>query len=331
MWPVLALLCLLLLLVLLTRRTVTEGFAETIFVSIGSYRDEECLRTVRDAFAKADTPSRVHVGVCEQNKEEAEACGAVGAHGGQVRTITLDYTAAKGPTFARHLCNTLYEGEDYLLQIDSHTRFVQGWDSRLIAMLQQCPAAKPVLTHYPLSYEPASDDLPSEMLTHVPVMCRSKWNGDGLPTFEAVMQPVATAGLRRVPFMAGGMLFASGRVFQEVALDPGLDYLFQAEEALLSARLYTHGWDLFTPSENVVLHFYERKGGPRFWDDITGYREKQLQTLQRVKSLLALEAPDLSLADPYGMGRERTLAQWWGFSGLDPVGKTSSSAAVFCP
>lgn len=327
---------LLLLLVISLASRVTEGFTDmsstqTIYINVGSYRDSECRSTVSDAFAKAEHPSRVFVGICQQNKLDSEDCTVLPhVDASHVRVLTLEYNQAKGPTYARYLSNTLYKGEDYVLQIDSHTRFVQGWDSKLVRMLSSCPSAKAVLTHYPHAYDRASADAPSDLDSQVPVMCRSKWNADGLPTFEAVMKPIKTAGLRQVPFVAGGMIFGPGGLFKEVALDPGLDFLFQGEEVLLSARMFTHGWDLFTPSENVVLHHYERKDGPRFWQDLQGYRDRQLQSLRRVKQLMGLEVPDLSLTDKYGMGRVRTLAQWWSFCRLDPAARTSASYDHFC-
>ena len=38
----------------------------SIFVSVASYRDPEAPHTIRSLFAQAESPSRVHVGVCFQ-------------------------------------------------------------------------------------------------------------------------------------------------------------------------------------------------------------------------------------------------------------------------
>lgn len=321
---------LLLLWVLMVAPARQEGFAAvtpTIFVSVGSYRDRECLATVRDAFAKASNPRRVFVGICQQNKEAVESCTAgLDANMSQVRLMNLQHTQAKGPTYARYLCSTMWGGEDYFLQIDSHTRFAQGWDQTLIDMLARCPSRKAVLTHYPHAYDVSAEDMSSL----VPVMCKGKWNSEGIPTFEAVMLPIAKAGLRRVPFCAGGMMFGHSSMLTDVPMDPTLDFLFVGEEILMSARLFTHGYDLVTPDRNVITHHYERSEGPRFWDDLKGYRHKQLQSVQRVKQLLGIAAPDISSTDAYGMGTARSLDMFWKFSELDPVTKTTKSAARFC-
>lgn len=321
------LMVMLILLLAIDRQGKKEGFGETIYLSIAAYRDRECLATVRDAFEKADEAGRVFVGICEQNKEAAESCtDGLDVDMSHVRSMRLDYTEAKGPTYARYLCANMYQQEDYFLQIDSHTRFVKGWDSKLIAMLAKCPSQKAVLTHYPHAYDVDS----SEIKELVPVMCKSKWNEDGLPTFEAVLQPIHKAGLRQVPFCAGGLLFGRGSMITEVPMDPTLDFLFAGEEILLSARLYTHGFDCFTPDENVMMHHYERHEGPRFWQDLSDYRSKQLKAIHRAKCLLGLATPDISLVDPYGMGQVRSLTQWWQFSGLNPHTHTSTSDGQFC-
>lgn len=308
-------------------QTSVEGFDETIFLSVAAFRDAECLATVQDAFAKATRPDRVFVGICQQNKEIGEDCvqGLDAKYAKQIRSIDLKHTEAKGPTWARYLCSTLYNNEDYFLQIDSHTSFVDGWDDKLITDLKKCPSAKSILTHYPHAHDANS----STMQNQLPVMCRSRWTDDGLPTFEAVMQPIKDSALRRVPFVAGGMVFAPGSLIRQVPFDDGLDFLFAGEEILLSARFFTHGWDVFTPSQNVVKHHYERKNSPKFWTDISGYRNKQLVSVERVKRLLGLLLPPI-MHDRYGMGSVRSLQEFWDFSGLDPEKKSSKSGELFC-
>ena len=42
-----------------------------------------------------------------------------------------------------------YRGEQYYLQIDSHCEFVSAWDEKLIKMVEDAPAEKPVISTYP--------------------------------------------------------------------------------------------------------------------------------------------------------------------------------------
>jgi hypothetical protein len=80
-------------------------------------------------FKKAANPRRVFVGAVQQLLEFKEACWHTGQPwAGQIRTITVPFSEARGPTHARHLAATLYRNEDYFMQIDSHTTFIQVSD-----------------------------------------------------------------------------------------------------------------------------------------------------------------------------------------------------------
>ena len=299
----------------------------TIFVSVASYRDAQCAATVRDLFDKADVPARVFVGLCEQNSgdaaDAAEACVPL-ALPKNVRRVSIAHTEAKGPTYARYLCSTLYQGETWYMQIDSHTKLVKGWDSLAIANVKKCPSSTAILTHYPRMMEELDGEHKG-----VPVLCRSKFDGQGVPTFESIiMDPRADGTPRPVPFVSGGFVFMPGQAVRDAPFDPALPYLFQGEEILHSARLWTSGYDFFTPLDNIVFHQYERDA-PRFWNDIPDYHVAQGQTLTKVRRLLGLQKPGMA-AYPHGMGTARTLEAYWKFAGVDVLKKTSVSESKFC-
>ena len=295
-------------------------------MSVASYRDSECSATIRNLFDQADRPARVFVGVCEQNEATAadEAC-VPAALPKNVRRVSIPHLEAKGPTYARYLCSTLYQGETWYVQIDSHTRFVKGWDTKAIKSAEACPSKKPILTHYPRRTE----EFGSEE-TGVPVLCRSKFDGQGVVTFESVIMAPPKDGVpRKVPFVSGGFVFMPGTAAREVPYDPDLPHLFQGEEILHSARLWTAGYDFFTPLENIVYHQYERKDKPKFWQDVKQFQGEQAGTLRKVRRLLGLEQPAMA-GYSHGMGSARSLEDYWKFAGVDVLKKTSESQTKFC-
>ncbi len=79
----------------------------------------------------------------------------------QIRQIIIPGTEATGPCKARRLSQKLWAGEDYWLQVDSHMRFVPGWDEHLVCWLaaseQQAQFGKAVLSTYPPGYEVCCD------------------------------------------------------------------------------------------------------------------------------------------------------------------------------
>ena len=294
----------------------------TIFVSIPSFRDHECADTLADLFAKADRPQNIYVGTCEQNLELGEACvdGRLGAHAARVRRILLNATEARGPTYARYLASSLYRGESFYLQLDSHNRFVRGWDARLLRMHAALPDPdRAVISTYPVGWTDEHN------ATLTPVMCISRFGEDGMVILHSNWEPPTDAP-REQPFIAAGFLFAPGRAILDCPLDPDLPELFHGEELLYSVRLWTHGYRFWAPSENVLFHHYQRPDMKQWWSRDAAWSVRQVATHAKVQLLLAGGLPGYR----YGFGRARSLQQYWDFARMDMVARTSDAAAAFC-
>ena len=52
---------------------VTSG-EPTIYVSLASYRDPQCHKTIKDMYKKAQYPDRIHVGIYQQHGEKEDDC-----------------------------------------------------------------------------------------------------------------------------------------------------------------------------------------------------------------------------------------------------------------
>jgi hypothetical protein len=57
-------------------------------------------------------------------------------------------------------------------------------------------------------------------------------------------------------------------MLREGPFDPLLPYIFMGEEILLSARLWTSGYDIFSPTQSLLGHHYVRNHKPKFWESI---------------------------------------------------------------
>ncbi|MAI13356.1 MAG: hypothetical protein CMM15_05010 [Rhodospirillaceae bacterium] len=299
---------------------------KTIFVSIASFRDTLCSRTIRSMFDMAKYPSRIFAGICEQNDPSAkdEICKIVEKYGSNIRKLTLHYQQAKGPTLARYYCSTLYRGEDFFLQIDSHTLFVQDWDEICIEMLKSVEAQqkiqKVILSHYPSEdkrYEerPAIDAV-------VPHVNDCYFQKDGLIAYRGAALEKPGRHPRRNGFVCAGFLFTRGSWLYDVPFDPHLDYLFMGEEILLSIRSFTKGWNVYTPNRNIVFHTYTRSTAPKFWEQI---RYDDSQSKIKAKLILGLEKDMKLLTNPtmrasiqrYGIGNTRSRKEFYDFLGIN--------------
>jgi hypothetical protein len=289
-----------------------------IFVNIASYRDTECQWTLRDLFAKAAHPERIFVGICWQFvRGEDDDCFLFETRPKQCRVIEIDANTSRGTCWARSQAQSLWRGEEYTLQIDSHMRFVEHWDEILLAMLAQCDSAKPVISTYPPSYEP-----PNELsaLT-VALIQASEYDSNGVLKFKASADSEQDdpPPPRRNPFIAGGLLFGPGSMIADVPYDPYL--YFHGEEVTLAVRLFTAGYDVFAPNRCTVFHDYgNKRNRPRHWDDFEWKHLNEL-SFKRIRHLLGIEPSEdaevLCEIDRYGLGAQRSLAEFEAFADLD--------------
>ena len=304
---------------------------DTIFVSIASYRDDVVLTTLKSMFENATNPKNIFSGICQQNKPVEDVDSQLDNENNcNIRTIRIPNYEAKGPTWARYLCSTLWNGEEYFMQIDSHTKFVKNWDTKCIKMIKDIIASgdskKPIISHYPR--EIADHDIYNEEVdkNQVPRMCKAFWNTREMLSFMGAEVNDTKGKAYMTPYIAGGMMFSHSDFLHEVPYDPNLPYLFVGEEILHSIRAYTNGWDIFTPTENIVFHEYTRASKPKIWTDNPYYSD--IPAFDKVKYYIGLDKNDDKLTseikinlDKYGIGKVRSLQDYYKYAGIDVVKK----------
>eukprot|EP00483_Globobulimina_turgida_P007316 UN07330 len=119
-----------------------QGDTETIFIALASYRDNECVNTIINAFETAMYPDRIHFGVFQQhnitdgdctdydkliNCDNQQVMHPLCGRFWQIQIDRISFKDAKGPMYGRYRAELFYSNEDYVLQIDAHTRFVPHW------------------------------------------------------------------------------------------------------------------------------------------------------------------------------------------------------------
>lgn len=312
-----------------------------IFINIASYRDPECQWTVKDLFEKANNPDRVFVGICWQfDQEEDKHCFEVVTRPDQVRIMPVDWREAEGVCWARYQTQLLWDGEEYTLMIDSHMRFVPGWDDLMIQELAACDSPKPVLSCSPTPYWP-----PNKLGKNMnPTIRRVK------PFFPDGNLRCQGEALDRMPekplnaaFMVANFCFSRSEIIKEVPYDPYL--YFDQEEITYAARLYTHGWDIFSSRRQFLYHYYNDikvPGGsvrPLHWRDlrqadearIRFLRDRGLMRFNHMTGYKTSYDPEVTRElDKYGWGNVRTLQQFEEYSGVDFKNKVTTDRALRC-
>jgi hypothetical protein len=298
----------------------------SIFVSIASYCDPVLGFTLARALETARWPEQLHFGVVDQSPAGSPPVAAAQVNPARLSYVRIDPVYARGPCWARALAMSLYEGEDWSFQIDSHMDFDLHWDATLIARAEALlPGHKGVaLSSYPNSFvfkdscvvrRPATD----KILAHV-VKPGALFEPDHLVLgFEAhpLDQDEAVLGFH----VGAGCVFAPGSFVHEFPYDPW--FYFHGEEQALSARLFTHGWDIFHIPGLPVYHLYNNADSgapprPMHWDQAhDAQRQRTWWALeQRSRARLAALVGGEPLG-AYGLGQARSMAGYARFSGID--------------
>ena len=128
---------------------------QSIFLSVATYRDENCLPTLNGAYQKSKNPRNLFVGLVQQNchqdcksgimdgggVEDVEPdvdcykafCeGPMRAYCGNVRVLNINESESLGPYAARYFASKLWYGEQWFMQTDAHMTFAQDWDDRYV-------------------------------------------------------------------------------------------------------------------------------------------------------------------------------------------------------
>ncbi len=297
-----------------------------IFISLASYLDPMLFFTLNDAFSKATRPELLRFAVVDQNRASQREQIAALPFAQQVRYLFIDVQDTLGVSWARNQAFSLYDGEQYLLQIDSHMCFEPGWDESLRRQHSQLLArsAKPILSTYPYRFDMVDGKpqyTPPEGKT---VLVLRPHPDTPLTASDVVLRFMAKHLFTDQPVagchIAAGFVFCSGNFVEEVPYDPYL--YFHGEEQSLAVRAYTRGWDIFHPLHVPLYHLYKAANTPHethHWHgDVANQRAftGSYLTARAASRLHRLLCGD-GLPGAYGLGTVRTMEQFAVFSGIN--------------
>lgn len=307
-------------------RVSNEEQSVSIFLSVAAYQDPVLGFTLARAVATARWPERLHLGVVDQSPASWPQPNPAAHEPARMTRVRIDPVHARGPCWARAIAMSLYDGEDWFLQLDSHMEFEPHWDETLLRWGMHLLPGRPgfVISSYPNAFVFEGDravlrPTTRKVLAHV-VKPGALFEPDHpvLP-FEAHPLEVDHA----VPgfHLGAGCLFAPGRLVQDFPYDPW--YYFHGEEQALAARLFTHGWDIFHIPGLPIYHLYNTGGSggparPMHWDETEdsgralAWWELEHRSRARLSALLAGEP-----LGAYGLGRARSMADYAAFCGID--------------
>ena len=293
----------------------------SIFISIASYRDPELIRTIKSAIDNSIHPEELYFSVVLQEFEKFEPDLS------WVPKLSLHKMHpkfAKGAGFARAEAIKAYAGQDYYLQIDSHTQFEKGWDVKAIEQLKKAQEIannkKIILSYFPPPFhieqnktivfvKNSKTQLPYPTKQKPKLTKRNEWTAERIEFSDPN---------RSLPEMSttilAGFVFTTGNIIEEVPYDPEISFF--GEELCFAVRAWTRGWDIYSPSITLVYHFYTREGYSKIWKDrnIRKISWKELEEISKAKQKKVLCGVEKGI---FGLGNYRHINLYEKMTGID--------------
>lgn len=278
---------------------------DTIFVQIPAYRDNELPKTLLDLYAKAADPARLRTCVVWQHTADEELPPAVRALP-NLEIIDVPAADSQGCNWARRIAQLRWSDENFTLLLDSHHRFVRGWDDLVIAMyrqLQHQGVTKPLLTAYLPGYDPEREPGGRKKRPYkIYPFARergmlTKLISHPIPLWSSLTCPVPA------DFLSLHFVFAAGEFNRAVPFDP--EVYFFGDEVVTGLRAYTTGFDLYHPHRIVGWHCYDRASRIPHWNDHPDWWRQHERSLDRMSRLFRGDPDSVSM-----LGTVRTVADY---------------------
>lgn len=308
----------------------------TIFVSLAAFCEPHLQLTVHQLFAKAAKPQRVFVGLVDQSEQLNPNWLQQFPARKQINYVGLSPVDSRGVSWARSIAFSLYNDQTYLLQIDSHTLFDQGWDETLIQQLQQLKSThpQPVVSTYPpgFKFDAQGRAVADEPAKSKEIFRIDRDPGSVLSADRAVLQfrvfRESSQDSHLPGFHIGAcFFFTTGDFTQQVPYDPYL--YFRGEEQSLSLRAHAKGYQVFHPRHDLIplYHLYKDVGklyeGQHWRPDMEARRQHAFGWLQQRSNerTHALFTPGSDLG-VYGVDDPAFLESFSKLSKIDYLGRT---------
>jgi len=295
-----------------------------IFVQFASYRDPQLIPTIEDMLNKADNPKQFTFGICWQHDDTELDDIKKYEKKKNFRIKKYHYSESEGLGWARNITNTLYDGEELTLQLDSHHRFAEHWDTMMLEDYKQAQGLceKPVVTTYCTPWEPDKN-----IFEPMPcVMHQYEFSQDKLLMSMPyhILDYKTRSKVLRTRTISGHFYLVDGKFIQDVPYDPDIYFGGYVEEVTLSVRAFTHGYDFWSPYRQYIWHEYTRNYRRKHWDDHGKNEhgkkasfERDIHARNKTRQLFGQEQHDIVIEEKYGLGKERTFQEFEQFGGFD--------------
>jgi hypothetical protein len=245
----------------------------SIFVAVPTLRDPQYVKTITDIFENSSGDHEIFVGTAITTDDRKFVKRVYKALRGykNLKFIELDPMTQFGVGNGRFYSYSLYSGQDYVMQLDSHTKLERDWDNFVINLYQEAldhtQNPKTIVTTYLGRYEDDGKeriilDDRAKYATFLP----NTFYGGLIPRWE-VLPPSdldsSYSQYRWLPANIFGAQFAISDYRLASVYDDNKDAYFLDEETVNTINLLDMGYSLVYPNVSLPLtHLYgHEKGG----------------------------------------------------------------------
>lgn len=246
----------------------------TIFVGIAAYNEEDLVNTIQTALEKASNKDDIYIGAVLQytdgNFPDLSPYPSV-------KVIKNSEATGLGLGVARGLSVSLYDDEEYYLQIDAHTVFKTNWDVILKNNYEKLKKTygKSIISCYtPYYYKDLKTNKNITMVNNKEweayypswsLVSKSSPRALGMEdketyykfayAVEALDSPAPARanfnddGYEEQYFISGHFLFTSSSFIKDIQYDPMLAY---HEENAIALLAWTRGYRIFNMRDHVL-------------------------------------------------------------------------------
>lgn len=243
----------------------------SIFVQITSYRNPDLTSTILDCYNKSKNKSDLSFGVCWQKSPE-EQLGRLPSEI-KIKLLQVPFQESLGLGWARNQSQSLYGGEDYVLQIDAGFRFIEDWDEILIKMISSLNSDKAIISSIPANIKNINENIVYR--SHL-----SQFIGETPRIFPMPLDK--RDNLYKARVLSDFFIFSKGSFCLDCKYDPS--FYFSELDFFTTINAFANGYELYHPNKTVAWKDYLKIR--TYWDDDPNWFVKDLNSKLKFKELI---------------------------------------------
>lgn len=222
----------------------------TIFITIPAYEDPLLIDTIEGALANAKYPENLYFAIALTYSVLPD----LSKYTKNFKYLRYEKASRPALNMIRHELFKLYDNEDYLLMIDSHTLFAPNWDADLISDHTQLKSLYGKKTIISKQVPALAGPILGEDGSRSALNEKTIWEFEGEKTKRFIKRLWAQPreysqkpGYYFVGHASGHFFFAPGNFVTDVGIVPVQGHY--AQEEMLSYTTFMHGWAIFARSD----------------------------------------------------------------------------------